>query len=177
MMTSYFYSNSDVIMSVFLKKNSAKFEKTQFPAKVFVGSCPTKAEFRSLVYRVIWIQKYSSIGTSDVTVALKQCRQKCKCWAWGPEATEEHLCSWRHCFKVTVMTWWCHYYYETMTSGTQMFPSRLGPWGDWGTFVSLTSLFHGNRGIRDLAKGSKLYDLKRHHNMAGYKTQIRSYIT
>ena len=32
------------------------------------------------------------------------------------------------------------------------------------------------RGIRDLAEGSKLYDLKRHHNVAGCKTQIRSYI-
>ena len=28
------------------------------------------------------------------------------------------------------------------------------------------------RGIRDLAEGSKLYDLKRHHNMAGYKTKL-----
>jgi len=140
---------------------------------VFKGA---KSTYRAQGY---WETFVTSLfqSTSDVTVALKQCRQKCKCWAWGPEATEEHLCSWRHCFKVTVMTWWCHYYYETMTSGTQMFPSRLGPWGDWGTFVSLTSLFHGNRGIRDLAKGSKLYDLKRHHNMAGYKTQIRSYIT
>ena len=33
------------------------------------------------------------------------------------------------------------------------------------------------RGIRDLAEGAKLYDLKPHHNKAGYKTQIRSYIT
>ena len=44
-------------------------------------------------------------------------------------------------------------------------------------FLSPVSLKHFYRGIRDLAEGSKLYDLKRHHNKAGCKTQIRSYIT
>ena len=39
------------------------------------------------------------------------------------------------------------------------------------------AMFAQYRGIRDLAEGSKLYDLKRHHNVAGCKTQIRSYIT
>jgi len=46
--------------------------------------------------------------------------------ALGSGGTEEHLCSWCHCIKVTVVWWSPPYCYKTMTSGAR-FLSRLGP--------------------------------------------------
>jgi len=78
--------------------------------------------------------------------------------------SREMINSWCHCFWVTVVWWSPTYCYEIMTSGTQMFLSRLGPnqggrrrWGWWGYRpTNILEIFYSNNDVIEMMTSSSL---------------------
>jgi len=75
--------------------------------------------------------------------------------------SREMINSWCHCFWVTVVWWSPTYCYEIMTSGTQMFLSRLGPnqggrrrWGYRPT--NILEIFYSNNDVIEMMTSSSL---------------------